>query len=115
MVTIVILTAVLFSLAGLINAVYATSFDDINIIPTFVLTPLTYLGGVFYSIAMLSPFWKSVSLLNPVLYMVNGFRYGILGVSDIPLWVSYGVIAGFILALGGFSLYLLHKGTGVRS
>lgn len=115
MVTIVILTAVLFSLAGLINAVYAKSFDDINIIPTFVLTPLTYLGGVFYSIAMLSPFWQSVSLLNPVLYMVNGFRYGILGTSDIPLWVSYGVITAFILLLGSFSLYLLHKGTGTRS
>lgn len=113
--TIVLLTSTLFSLAGLINAVYAKSFDDITIVPTFVLTPLTYLGGVFYSITMLSPFWQNLSLLNPVLYMVNGFRYGILGASDISLGVSYAVILGFILLLGGVSLYLLHKGIGTRS
>ncbi|SEA98632.1 ABC-2 type transport system permease protein [Thiothrix caldifontis] len=113
--TIVLLTSVLFSLAGVINAVYAKSFDDITIIPTFVLTPLTYLGGVFYSIAMLSPLWQNISLLNPVLYMVNGFRYGILGASDMSIWLSYSVIMGFILLLGGFSLYLLNKGIGIRS
>jgi ABC-2 type transport system permease protein len=113
--TIVLLTSMLFSLAGLINAVYAKSFDDISIVPTFVLTPLTYLGGVFYSIAMLPLFWQKVSLLNPVLYMVNGFRYGILGASDMSIWLSYGVIIGFILLLGGFSLYLLNKGIGIRS
>ncbi|WGZ96216.1 MAG: ABC transporter permease [Candidatus Thiothrix putei] len=113
--TIVLLTSVLFSLAGIINAVYAKSFDDITIIPTFVLTPLTYLGGVFYSIAMLSPLWQNISLLNPVLYMVNGFRYGILGASDMAIWVSYAVIIGFIGLLGGFSLYLLNKGIGIRS
>ncbi|OQX12326.1 MAG: ABC transporter permease [Thiothrix lacustris] len=113
--TIVLLTAALFSLAGIINAVYAKSFDDITIIPTFVLTPLTYLGGVFYSITMLPPFWQNVSLLNPVLYMVNGFRYGILGASDMSIWVSYAVIIGFIGLLGGFSLYLLNKGIGIRS
>ncbi|UJS23998.1 ABC transporter permease [Thiothrix winogradskyi] len=113
--TIVLLTSVLFSLAGVINAVYAKSFDDITIIPTFVLTPLTYLGGVFYSIAMLSPLWQNISLLNPVLYMVNGFRYGILGASDMSIWLSYGVIMGFILLLGGFSLHLLNKGIGIRS
>ncbi len=113
--TIVLLTSVLFSLAGLINAVYAKSFDDITIIPTFVLTPLTYLGGVFYSITLLTPFWQNVSLLNPVLYMVNGFRYGILGTSDISIGLSYGVIIGFIVLLGGFSLYLLNKGIGIRS
>lgn len=115
MASIIILTAALFSLAGLINAVYANNFDDINIIPTFVLTPLTYLGGVFYSISMLSPLWQKASLLNPVLYMVNGFRYGILGIADMPVWVSYCVIMAFILALGGYSLYLLDKGTGTRS
>lgn len=113
--TIVLLTSVLFSLAGVINAVYAKSFDDITIIPTFVLTPLTYLGGVFYSIAMLSPLWQNISLLNPVLYMVNGFRYGILGASDMSIWLSYSVIMGFILLLGGFSLHLLNKGIGIRS
>lgn len=111
----VLLTSTLFSLAGLINAVYAKSFDDISIIPTFVLTPLTYLGGVFYSIMMLSPLWQHISLLNPVLYMVNGFRYGILGTSDMAIWLSYAVIMGFILLLGGFSLHLLNKGTGIRS
>ncbi|MGB5597345.1 ABC transporter permease [Thiothrix lacustris] len=113
--TIVLLTSMLFSLAGLINAVYAKSFDDITIVPTFVLTPLTYLGGIFYSIAMLPPFWQNASLLNPVLYMVNGFRYGILGTSDMSIWVSYGVIVAFILLLGGFSLHLLNKGIGTRS
>jgi ABC-2 type transport system permease protein len=113
--TIVVLTAALFSLAGLINAVYAKSFDDITIVPTFVLTPLTYLGGVFYSISMLSPFWQKLSLLNPVLYMVNGFRYGILGSADMSVWVSYAVIIGFIVLLSSYSLYLLNKGIGTRS
>ena len=113
--TVVVMTSILFSLAGLINAVFAKSFDDISIVPTFVLTPLTYLGGVFYSIAMLPPFWQNVSLLNPVLYMVNGFRFGILGTSDMSIWLSYGVILGFIVLLGGFSLYLLNQGIGTRS
>lgn len=115
MISIGILTSTLFSLAGLINGVYARSFDDISIVPTFVLTPLTYLGGVFYSISMLPAFWQKASLLNPVLYMVNGFRYGILGFADIPLWVSYLIIIGFILILGAFSLSLLNRGVGIRS
>ncbi|QTR54199.1 MULTISPECIES: ABC transporter permease [Thiothrix] len=113
--TIIVLTSALFSLAGLINAVYAKSFDDITIVPTFVLTPLTYLGGVFYSISLLPPFWQSASLTNPILYMVNGFRYGILGTADISIWVSYSVIIGFIVLLGGFAMYLLHRGIGIRS
>lgn len=113
--SIALLTAVLFSLAGLVNGVYATSFDDISIIPTFVLTPLTYLGGVFYSITLLSDFWQNVSFLNPVLYMVNGFRYGILGISDMSIWVSYGVITVFIIVLASFSMYLLNRGVGIRS
>lgn len=115
MVSIVILTAVLFSLAGVINGIYAKSFDDINIIPTFVLTPLTYLGGVFYSISMLSPFWQQVSLLNPVLYMVNGFRYGILGIADMEIGLSYAIILAFIVVLGSAAMYLLHRGTGIRN
>ncbi|HPQ94905.1 MAG: ABC transporter permease [Thiothrix sp.] len=110
-----LLTSILFSLAGLVNGVYAKSFDDISIIPTFVLTPLTYLGGVFYSITMLSPFWQKLSLFNPILYMVNGFRNGILGVSDMPLWLSYLVALVFITALGSFSLGLLNRGVGIRS
>ncbi|OQX13018.1 MAG: ABC transporter permease [Thiothrix lacustris] len=113
--TIIVLTSALFSLAGLINAVYAKSFDDITIVPTFVLTPLTYLGGVFYSISLLPHFWQSASLTNPILYMVNGFRYGILGTADISIWVSYSVIIGFIVLLGGFAMYLLHRGIGIRS
>ena len=110
----VILTSALFSLAGLINGVYARSFDDISIIPTFVLTPLTYLGGVFYSISMLPEFWQDASRLNPVLYMVNTFRYGFLGVSDIGLGLSYLIIAGFVLALFVYALYLLNAGYGIR-
>lgn len=109
------MTAVLFSLGGFINAVYANSFDDISIIPTFVLTPLTYLGGVFYSIELLPPFWQAISLANPVLYMVNGFRYGLHGVSDIPLGLAFGIILVFILALAGYSLRLLRRGVGVKT
>ena len=115
MLSMVILTAILFSLAGLINGVFAKSFDDISIIPTFVLTPLTYLGGIFYSINMLPDFWKTMSLGNPILYMVNAFRYGFLGASDIKLITSYTIIVGFIIALYLFSLYLLRKGHGIRT
>jgi ABC-2 type transport system permease protein len=113
--TVFILTAILFSLAGFINAVYANSFDDISIIPTFVLTPLTYLGGVFYSINMLPQIWQQISLANPILYMVNAFRYGLLGVSDIPMGVALGIVILFIIALTGFSLYLLNRGIGIKS
>ncbi len=114
-VTVVLLTSILFSIAGFINAVYAKTFDAMNIIPIFILTPLTYLGGVFYSINMLSPFWQSVSLFNPVLYMVNGFRYGILGVSDINPSSSFILIIVFIIALFSFAMYLLNKGIGLRN
>jgi ABC-2 type transport system permease protein len=110
-----VLTSVLFALGGLINAVYANSFDDISIVPTFVLTPLTYLGGVFYSIELLPQFWQSVSLANPVLYMVNAFRYGLLGVSDIDIWAEFGIILGFIAVLIAFALTLLNRGVGIKS
>lgn len=110
-----ILTAVLFSLGGFINAVYANSFDDISIVPTFVLTPLTYLGGVFYSMHLLPPLWQQVSLANPVLYMINAFRYGILGVSDIPVGVAFAIILLFILLLTAFSLWLLGRGVGIKT
>lgn len=113
--SVIVLTSILFALAGLINGVYAKSFDDISIIPTFVLTPLTYLGGIFYSIDMLPAFWQNASLINPILYMVNAFRFGILGVSDISLWSSYAIIIGFIAALFSFSLHLLNKGHGIRT
>ncbi|SDX79192.1 ABC-2 type transport system permease protein [Allochromatium warmingii] len=110
-----VLTATLFSLGGFINAIYANSFDDISIVPTFVLTPLTYLGGVFYSIELLPEFWQTVSLANPVLYMVNAFRHGLLGVSDIPLSVAFGMILLFILMLTVYSLYLLRRGVGIKT
>jgi len=113
-ITTVILTSAVFSLAGLINGVFAKSFDDISIVPTFVLTPLTYLGGVFYTISMLPEFWQNASKLNPILYMVNAFRYGFLGVSDISLTASYVIIAVFIVSLYSYALYLLNTGYGIR-
>jgi ABC-2 type transport system permease protein len=109
-----VLTSILFSLAGFINAVYATTFDDISIVPTFVLTPLTYLGGVFYSIHLLPEFWQNLSLGNPVLYMVNAFRFGILGVSDIDIGVALAIILSFIGGLTLFSLTLLARGVGIK-
>lgn len=110
----VLVTAVLFSLGGFINAVYARSFDDISIVPTFVLTPLTYLGGVFYSMDQLGPFWQKLSLLNPIVYMVNAFRYGILGASDVNVWASLAAISIFCVALYAFAYRLLARGTGMR-
>jgi len=110
-----ILTSILFSLAGFINAVYANSFDDISIVPTFILTPLTYLGGIFYSISLLPEFWQNASLINPILYMVNAFRYGFLGVSDINLAASYAIILIFIIVLYLYSMNLLNKGKGIRT
>ncbi len=115
MLSTVLLAAVVFSLAGFVNAVYAKKFDDIAIVPTFILTPLTYLGGVFYSVSLLSPFWERVSWFNPVLHMVNAFRYGLLGVSDVPLWIAYAVMLGFATALTALGLYLLDRGVGLRS
>lgn len=109
-----VLTSVLFALCGFINAVYAKTFDDISIIPTFVLTPLTYLGGVFYSIQLLPDFWQQASLFNPVLYMVNAFRYGVLGISDINIFIAVGIIVLFILLLTLFSLQLLARGVGIK-
>ena len=108
------MTAMLFSIGGFINAIYAKKFDDISIVPTFVLTPLTYLGGVFYSIELLPEPWRSLSLGNPVLYMVNAFRYGILGVSDIGLGPAFLVILAFTVGFFGFALYLLERGVGLR-
>jgi ABC-2 type transport system permease protein len=110
----VFITAVLFSLGGFINAVYAKSFDDVSIVPTFVLTPLTYLGGVFYSMDLLSPFWQQVSMLNPIVYVVNAFRYGVLGQSDVPILGSLVAITLITVATYAFALHLLNRGTGMR-
>ena len=115
MVSVLLLTSIVFAMAGMVNAIFAQKFDDIAIIPTFVLTPLTYLGGVFYSISLLPEFWQKVSAFNPILYMVNGFRYGILGVSDVSLERAYSIIALFVLGLAIVCLTLLHRGTGLRS
>ena len=110
-----VLTAIVFSMAGFINGVFARSFDDISVIPTFVLTPLTYLGGVFYSISLLPEFWQWASKMNPILYMVNTFRYGILGVSDVNITHAFGGVFLFIVILFVACLYLLEKGTRLRS
>ncbi|MFT7409706.1 MAG: ABC-2 type transport system permease protein [Oleispira sp.] len=110
-----ILSAILFALGGFINAVFATKFDDITIIPTFIITPLTYLGGVFYSISLLPEFWQDVSKLNPILYMVNSFRYGILGISDVDVVFSIAMLIAFIGVLSSISVWLLRRGTGMRS
>ena len=110
----VILTSAVFALGGLINAIYANSFDDISIIPTFILTPVTYLGGVFYSITLLHDFWQMVSQINPIIYMVNAFRYGFLGVSDVDLTVAIAVLLVFISVLFTLALTLIKKGVGLR-
>lgn len=114
-ISVLLLTAIVFSLAGMVNAIFAQKFDDIAIIPTFILAPLTYLGGVFYSIDLLPEFWQRVSAFNPILYMVNGFRYGILGVSDVSLAQTYSVILITGAVLFAWCLWLLHRGVGMRT
>lgn len=113
--TTVLLGAAIFSLAGFINAVYARKFDDVAIVPTFVLTPLTYLGGVFYSVTLLPSWAQTITHANPIFYIVNAFRHGLLGVSDVPLWIAYALMLGFVFALGALALWLLRRGTGLRS
>jgi ABC-2 type transport system permease protein len=110
-----LLTSFVFSLAGMINGIFAKKFDDISIIPTFVITPLTYLGGVFYSISLLPEFWQNISRANPVVYMIGGFRYGFLGISDINVWAGLGMLVLFSVLLFAITLYLLKKGIGVRT
>ena len=113
-ISMVVLSSMVFALAGFINAVFARKFDDISIVPTFVLTPLTYLGGVFYSISLLPEFWQKVSLGNPIIYMVNAFRYGILGVSDISIAYAYVIVGLFAVGLFTVSMMLLNRGVGIR-
>ena len=110
----VLVTSTLFALGGFVNAVFAKSFDDISIIPTFVLTPLTYLGGVFYAISALSPFWQNLSLINPIVYMVNAFRYGILGHSDVNVSFSLSIVTLCCVALYAIAYHLLARGSGMR-
>jgi len=113
-ISILVLTSVVFSLGGMINAIFATKFDDVSIIPTFVLGPLTYLGGVFYTTALLPDFWAKVSAFNPILYMVNGFRYGMLGVSDIDIGMAFTVILVFLVLAFSVCYYLISRGIGIR-
>jgi ABC-2 type transport system permease protein len=115
MVSTVLLGATIFSLAGFINAVYAKKFDDVAIVPTFILTPLTYLGGVFYSTRLLPPWAEAATHMNPIFYMVNAFRYGLLGASDVPLSIAYTLMLGFTAVLSGLALWLLKRGVGLRS
>lgn len=110
-----LMTAILFSLAGLLNGVFAKSYDDVSIVPTFVLQPLTYLGGVFYAISMLPPFWQAVSKINPIVYMVSGFRYGFLGQTDVPIAFSLSILVLFTIILYSVCWYLINKGRGLRS
>jgi ABC-2 type transport system permease protein len=111
----VLLGATIFSLAGFVNAIYAKKFDDIALVPTFVLTPLTYLGGVFYSVSMLGEPWQAISRVNPILYMVNAFRYGVLGISDVQVGVAFAVMLAFVIVLSWLALNLLRRGVGLRS
>lgn len=111
---VILMASTVFSLGGFINAVYANKFDDISIVPTFVLTPLIYLGGVFYSVELLPDFWQGVSKLNPIFYMVNAFRYGILGISDVSIGYALGMLFMFTVGLFAFSLRLLQRGNGLR-
>tara|TARA_B100000614_G_scaffold254695_1_gene270538 strand:- start:47 stop:820 length:774 start_codon:yes stop_codon:yes gene_type:complete len=111
---VVLFTSTLFALAGFINGVFANNFDDISIIPTFVLTPLTYLGGVFYSLDLLPEFWAGVSKLNPLVYVVNAFRYGVLGVSDVNVAFAFAMIAGFTVLLFFYAMHLLSSGKRLR-
>jgi ABC-2 type transport system permease protein len=110
-----LLTSFVFSLAGMINGIFAKKFDDISIIPTFVITPLTYLGGVFYSLGLLPEFWQLVSKINPIVYMINGFRFGFLGISDINVWSGLAMLVFFAITLFTANLYLLGKGIGIRT
>ncbi|MFA0923520.1 ABC transporter permease [Xanthomonas fragariae] len=113
--TTVLLGAIIFSLAGFVNAVYAKKFDDVSIVPTFILTPLTYLGGVFYSVKLLPGWAEAATHANPIFYMVNAFRYGLLGSSDVPIWVAYALMLGFVAVLSALALWLLRRGVGLRS
>lgn len=110
-----LLSATLFSLAGFSNALFAKKWDDIAVIPTFVLTPITYLGGVFFSLDSLPPLWQSIAQYNPLLYIVNAFRYGVLGISDVPISHALAVLTLAVMALFALNWYFLKKGIGIRN
>ena len=109
-----LLSSVIFSLAGLVNGIYAKNFDGISIVPTFVLTPLVYLGGVFYSVTMLPPFFQTITYLNPIFYIINGFRYGFLGFADVPMWLATSVLVAITALFVAINWYLLRTGLGLK-
>ena len=111
----VVLSSMVFALAGLMNGIFAKKFDDVSIVPTFILWPLTYLGGVFYSIRLLPDFWQHLSMLNPIVYMVNGFRYGFLGISDSSVWFGLAMLSVLAVALFLANWALLKKGVGIKN
>lgn len=113
--TIVVLTSIVFALMGLLNGILAKKFDDVAIVPTFIITPLTYLGGIFYSVRFLPPFWQKITLLNPIFYIINAFRYGFLGISDIPIVYSYIILLIFAVLLYTVCHIFIQKGAGMRS
>ena len=110
----VVLTAVVFALGGFINAVFAKNFDQVNLVPIFVLTPLTYFGGVFYSVSLLPQWAQHVSYANPILHMVNAFRYGFLGVSDVDVVLAFTIMTGAAVGLFALAVWLMNRGTGMR-
>jgi ABC-2 type transport system permease protein len=109
-----LLTAIVFSLAGLVNGIYAKTMDGINIVPTFVLTPMVYLGGVFYSVHTLPDWWQTMTYANPLFYLINGFRYGFLGITDVSLYVSVGMLLSLVVALVAINSYLIRTGLGLK-
>lgn len=109
-----LLSSIIFSLAGLVNGIYAKNFDGITIIPTFVLTPLVYLGGVFYSVSALPEWWQTLTHWNPIFYLINGFRYGFLGITDVPLWSSLAVLIALTVTLIAINWYFIKRGLGLR-
>lgn len=113
--SIAILTALIFSTGGVINGIFAKKFDDVAFIPTFILTPLTYLGGIFYSLSQLPPFWQKISLFNPIFNMVDTFKYGILGISSLNVLVGIAFVVVLFIILTTWALFLLKKGVGLKS
>lgn len=114
-ISIAVLTSILFALMGLLNGIFAKKFDDVTIIPTFIITPLTYLGGIFYSISLLPTIWQRITLINPIFYIINAFRYGFLGISDFPIFYSYMMLFVFIIILYSVCYRLIEKGAGMRN
>jgi ABC-2 type transport system permease protein len=109
-----LLTALIFALGGFLNALFAKNFDQVNWIPTFILTPLTYFGGVFYSITLLPPWAQQLSYMNPILHMVNAFRFGFLGVSDVNIGIAFALMAAAAALLFALAVALMNRGTGIR-